>query len=139
MAGKILIVDDVATNRIVLKVKLATAHYETVQASGGVEALSLARSLRPDLVLLDVELPDMNGIEVLRKIKAEEQERKIEPEQRVTVIMVTVSSDEESILRCSEEGCDNYVMKPFNKLLVAKTISRFIGDATTKPGLTTFP
>ena len=80
------------------------------------------------LITLDISMPDMNGIEVLRRIKAEEDARKIAREQRVTIIMVTVSSDEESIVRCAEEGCDNYIMKPFNKLLVGKTIKRYLGD-----------
>ena len=62
MGGKILIADDVATNRIVLKVKLASAFYETIQASSGREALALARSTRPNLILLDVEMPDLSGI-----------------------------------------------------------------------------
>ena len=71
MAGRILIVDDVATNRIVLKVKLASAFYDTIQASTGAEALRIAREVKPDLVLLDVELPDMSGIEVCEKLKAD--------------------------------------------------------------------
>lgn len=71
MAGRILIVDDVATNRIVLKVKLANACYDTLQAADGQEALLLARRHRPDLVLLDLRLPDMDGLEICRRLKAD--------------------------------------------------------------------
>ncbi|MCB2132868.1 MAG: response regulator, partial [Rhodobacteraceae bacterium] len=59
MTERILIVDDIATNRIVLKVKLASAFYDTLQAATGAEAIAIARQARPDLILLEVELPDM--------------------------------------------------------------------------------
>ena len=71
LAGKILIVDDVATNRIVLKVKLASAYYETIQAATAAEALALAQTERPDLILLDIELPDLSGIDVCARLKAD--------------------------------------------------------------------
>ena len=93
MAGKILIVDDVATNRIVLKVKLASAAYETVQASNGTDALRTARATRPDLILLDVQLPDMDGIEVCERLKADPVTRAI------PVVMITAFHDPVARLR----------------------------------------
>ena len=71
MSGRILIVDDVATNRIVLKVKLANARYEVLQAASAAEALSLARSQLPHLILLDVKLPNSDGVTVLRALRAD--------------------------------------------------------------------
>ena len=75
MAGKILIVDDVATNRIVLKVRLGEVFHETLVASDGAGALRLVRDRKPDLLLLDLELPDMDGIAVLHALRADPASR----------------------------------------------------------------
>ena len=77
MAGKILIVDGVATNRIVLKVKLSGARYETIQAASGAEALALLPRERPDLILLDAQLPDVDGIELCRTLKSSAEWKKL--------------------------------------------------------------
>lgn len=112
MAGKILIVDDVATNRIVLKVKLAAAYYETVQAASGAEAIELARSLRPDLVLLDVELPDLDGIEVCKAIKADPATRDI------PVVMITAFRDTTRKMAALQAGADEVFWKPLDELVL---------------------
>ena len=112
MAGKILIVDDVATNRIVLKVKLASAHYETVQASCGTEALSLAAQIRPDLVLLDLDLPDMSGIEVCTLLKSDPATRDI------PVVIITAFHDADRKLEALRAGAEDIFWKPFDELLL---------------------
>ena len=112
MGGKILIVDDVATNRIVLKVKLASAFYETVQASGGVEALHLARQMRPDLVLLDVELPDMSGIEVCERLKADPATRDI------PVVMITAFHDMARKMEALQAGAEEVFWKPLDEMVL---------------------
>ncbi len=112
MGGKILIVDDVATNRIVLKVKLASAYYETVQAAGGVEALRLARQMRLDLVLLDVELPDMNGIEVCRQLKADPATRDI------PVVMITAFHDVARKMEALQAGAEEVFWKPLDEMVL---------------------
>ncbi|KAB2884056.1 MAG: diguanylate cyclase [Albidovulum sp.] len=112
MAGKILIVDDVATNRIVLKVKLAAAYYETVQAASGAEALGLARSLRPDLVLLDVELPDMDGITVCEALKADPATRDI------PVVMITAFRDSARKMDALKAGAEEVFWKPIDELVL---------------------
>ncbi len=109
MAGKILIVDDVATNRIVLKVKLASAFYETLQASGGEEALALARERRPDLILLDVELPDVNGIDVCERLKRDPATRDI------PVVMVTAFRDPERKMQALRAGAEEVFWKPLDE------------------------
>jgi two-component system, cell cycle response regulator len=77
MTGKILIVDDVATNRIVFKVKLAAAYYTPLLTASGAECLALAQAERPDLILLDLMLPDMSGTDVLCELRADAATREI--------------------------------------------------------------
>ena len=112
MAGKILIVDDVATNRIVLKVKLSGARYDTVQAATGAEALQLIARETPDLVLLDVQLPDMNGIEICRRIKADPMTR------LVPVIMISSAADSATRLAALRAGASEFLVKPFDELVL---------------------
>jgi len=112
VAGKILIVDDVATNRIVLKVKLSGAHYDTVQASTGEAALRLAQRERPDLVLLDVQLPDMNGIDVCARLKADPAT------QSIPVVMVTAFADGPARLAALRAGADDFLPKPLDELVL---------------------
>jgi len=112
MAGKILIVDDVATNRIVLKVKLASACYDTLQAANGTEALRITRAERPDLILLDVQLPDMNGIAVCAALKADPATRAI------PVVMVSTFRDRASKLRALRAGADEFLSKPLDEVVL---------------------
>lgn len=115
MAGKILIVDDVATNRIVLKVKLASAAYETVQASNGTDALQIARDTRPDLILLDVQLPDLDGISVCERLKSDPVTRSI------PVVMITAFRDPAARLRGLRAGAEEFLTKPLDEhLLLAR-------------------
>lgn len=116
MAGKILIVDDVSTNRIVLKLKLAAARYETVQAENGAEALRIARDVKPDLVLLDVMLPDMDGIAVCHALKADPETRDI------PIVMVTALSDDTARVRSLEAGAEEVFSKPLDDLVLLARI-----------------
>jgi two-component system, cell cycle response regulator len=71
MSGRILVVDDIATNRMVLRAKLAASYYEVVQAENGTEALEKTKSEQPDLILLDILMPDIDGYEACRRLKAD--------------------------------------------------------------------
>ena len=64
MSGRVLVVDDVATNRLLLRAKLSSAYYDVVVAENGTQALEMARSEQPDMVMLDVMMPDMDGFAV---------------------------------------------------------------------------
>ncbi len=112
VAGKVLIVDDVATNRIVLKVKLAAAFYETIQASGGREALDIARKVRPDLILLDVELPDLNGIAVCESLKNDPATSDI------PVVMVTAFRDMNRKMEALRAGAEEVFWKPLDETVL---------------------
>ncbi|MDH5529970.1 MAG: diguanylate cyclase [Paracoccaceae bacterium] len=120
LAGKILIVDDVATNRIVLKVKLAAAFYETIQATDGAGAIQLARDLRPAMVLLDVELPDMSGIEVCRILKSDPVTRDI------PVVMITAFRDATRKMEALEAGAEEVFWKPLDELVLLARLRSLI-------------
>jgi two-component system cell cycle response regulator len=112
MTGTILIVDDVETNRIVLKVKLAAACYQTLQAADGISALAIARRAQPDLILLDVQLPDLSGIEVCRQLRAERETRDI------PVIMVTSAHDRAARRAALRAGADDFLSKPVDEAML---------------------
>jgi two-component system cell cycle response regulator len=110
MTGRILIVDDVATNRIVMKVKLAAACYAVEQAENGAAALRAAREGRPDLILLDVVMPDMSGLEVCRQLKADPATADI------PIILITALADRESKMEGLEAGADDFLTKPVDEV-----------------------
>jgi two-component system, cell cycle response regulator len=110
MTGRILVVDDVATNRIVMKVKLAAACYAVDQADSGAEALRAATLGQPDLILLDVLMPDMSGLEVCRRLKADPETADI------PVILVTALSDRASKMAGLEAGADDFLTKPVDEV-----------------------
>ncbi|MFZ1469180.1 MAG: diguanylate cyclase [Paracoccaceae bacterium] len=115
MQGRILIVDDVATNRIIYKVKLGDAFYEPLLAADGATCLELARTERPDLILLDLVLPDMSGIDVLRDLRADPQTRPI------PVIVLTSSRDADLRLSALAAGADDVMSKPIpDQVLMAR-------------------
>ena len=106
MTGRILIVDDLATNRIVLKVRLSEARYDTILAATGTEGLRLARSEQPDLILLDVALPDIDGIEMCRQLRADPTTRDI------PVIAITAGRDRAVRVDTLAAGADDVLWKP---------------------------
>ena len=110
MTARVLIVDDIPTNLRLLEAKL-TAEYFTVQsASSGRVALELAEADPPDIILLDVMMPEMDGFEVCRRLK---QNPRTAP---VPVVMVTALSDTEDRVKGLEAGADDFLTKPVNDL-----------------------
>lgn len=115
---RILIVDDNPTNLEILRVRLTAQGYEIVMAADGLEALAKARELDPDLVLLDVMMPKLDGISVLKELK---QDAKL---RFVPVIMVTAKADPRDVIQGLEAGGDDYLTKPFEQAaLVARVRS----------------
>jgi adenylate cyclase len=106
---RILAVDDVPTNLEILKVRLEANGYEVVTAQDGEEALVRARELEPDLVLLDIMMPKLDGIAVLKQLKLETADR------FVPVILVTAKADTRDIVNGLEAGGDDYLTKPFEQ------------------------
>jgi PAS domain S-box-containing protein len=111
----ILVVDDDAVTRHILFDYLSRAGYQPVTASSGEEALERLKTLTPALVLLDLVLPDADGYEVLRAIRADDRVRD------VPVVVLTALEGDEEIARAFEEGADDFLHKPFrNAELVAR-------------------
>ncbi len=123
---KILIVDDEVRMRRVIADYLRIKGYETAEAADGVEALEKFSAENPDLVLLDVMMPRMDGWEVCRRIRAR---------SRVPVIMLTAKGEEEDELQGFSLGADEYIMKPFSlKILLARIEAVFRrGPVTVQP------
>jgi two-component system sensor histidine kinase ChiS len=110
-----MLVDDEPANLTLLEELLRLEGYATVSAESGAEALSLARASRPDLILLDIMMPEMNGFDVCDSL------RKDTALQTVPVIFLTALDDDTSRLRGLEMMADDYLTKPFNsRLLLAK-------------------
>jgi class 3 adenylate cyclase len=107
--ARILIVDDNPTNRDILATRLAPHGYELAQAADGEEALAAAKSLHPDLVLLDVMMPKMNGIDVCRLLKNDPAL------PFVAVILITAKAETRDVVAGLEAGADEYLTKPVDQ------------------------
>ena len=105
-SGSVLIVDDDASVRRALHITLQTLGFRTSEASGGEEALLLAGTAPHDVVLLDMNLPGLDGLEICRQL------RRLLP--RVAILMVTVRDSEDDKVQALEAGADDYVTKPFH-------------------------
>ena len=114
--GRILIVDDNESNRTLLAHRLATQGHDTFSAASGREALSLMENDVPDLVLLDLMMPDMNGFEVLTTMHDRAELR------NVPVIVITGLQDQEGVVRCIEAGAQDYLVKPLNPVILRARI-----------------
>lgn len=105
----ILIVDDLKQNLKLLNIILESAHYQTSLALSGKDALERLKVLNPDLILLDLMMPDINGLEVCRRIKSS-------PEyEDIPVIFLTASVEENHLIEAYSLGANDYVNKPFRK------------------------
>lgn len=115
---RILIADDNAMNLDILKTRLSVHGYEILTAADGEEALAVAQRMQPDLMLLDIMMPKMDGIEVCRRLKADPAL------PFVPVIMVTAKADSKDIVAGLEAGGDEYLTKPVDQAaLVARVKS----------------
>jgi two-component system, cell cycle response regulator DivK len=115
MSKRILVVEDQEDNRRILRDLLTSAGYEVIQAENGQEALAAAARERPDLILMDIQLPLLDGYEATRRIKADPDLRAI---PIIAVTSYALSGDEG---KARAAGCDAYVTKPYSpRVLLAK-------------------
>lgn len=107
MSRKILVVDDGAMNRSFVKAFFLARGYETAAAEDGLQALELAKSQAFDGVFSDIEMPNMNGLELLRSLK------KLPQYAQVPVVMLSSLGQEDIIAKAKSYGASHYIVKPF--------------------------
>ena len=115
MSRKILVVEDQEDNRRILRDLLMSADYEVIEAISGDEGVTAAETHRPDLILMDIQLPGLDGYEATRRIRAN-------PDlQQPIIIVVTSYALSGDDVKAFEAGCDAYMAKPFSpRELLAK-------------------
>lgn len=116
---RLLIADDSRTDRLILQAMLRRQGHQVQSAEDGQEALELFRSWQPDMVLLDVMMPRMDGMEAARQIKA------VAGETLVPVIFLTSLSDAGALAQCLEAGGDDFLSKPYNSVIIQAKIRAF--------------
>jgi two-component system, cell cycle response regulator DivK len=115
MAGRILVIEDHEENRRILRDLLSSVGYELIEVVTGEEGVALAETQRPDLILMDIQLPGIDGYEATRRIKANPALHQI---PIIAVTSYALSGDD---VKAREAGCDGYVAKPFSpRALLAK-------------------
>ena len=111
-----LVVDDSSAMRAFLRMTLRDADIEVEEARNGKEGLRALRAVRPDLVLLDWNMPEMNGFEMLQQIRADARY------SGVKVMMVTTETEMAELARALVAGADEYVMKPFTRDMILEKL-----------------
>ena len=123
MKKSVLIVEDNELNMKLFHDLLEAHGYATIETRNGVEAVELARRHHPDLILMDIQLPEVSGLEVIKWIKNDEALR------RIPIIAITayaMKGDEEKI---RQGGCEAYLSKPIAVVKFLETVRNYIGDA----------
>jgi two-component system, cell cycle response regulator DivK len=124
MTQRILIVEDNELNLKLFRDLLAANGFETVETREGLEAISLTRNMRPDLILMDIQLPEISGLDITRKIKADSELR------HIPVIAVTAFAMKDDETRILEAGCEAYLSKPIAIDQFLTVIRRFLLPVT---------
>lgn len=115
--GKALVVDDQLPNRLVLRNMLTKEGFAVVEAEDGAGAISVFSKEAPDIVFMDIMMPEIDGYEATRRIKSMSEER------FVPVIFLTALADEEALVRCVEAGGDDFLTKPFRRPILNARIA----------------
>ncbi|BBU61804.1 response regulator [Methylosinus sp. C49] len=122
MPKTVLIVEDNELNMKLFNDLLEANGHSTLQTKSGVEAIALARSHSPDLILMDIQLPEISGLEVTRWIKDDEQLRSI---PIIAITAFAMKGDEEKI---RQGGCEAYLSKPISVARFLETVNAFLAD-----------
>ncbi|MCE7030117.1 MULTISPECIES: response regulator [Jiella] len=123
MAKKVMIVEDNELNMKLFRDLLVAHGYDTVQTRNGLDAMDLARAERPDLILMDIQLPEISGLDVTRQLKADPELFKI---PIIAVTAFAMKGDEE---RIRQGGCEAYISKPISVNRFMEVIRSFLDDA----------
>ncbi|MBL1422358.1 MAG: PleD family two-component system response regulator [Alphaproteobacteria bacterium] len=120
MSARILVVDDILTNVKLLEAKLTAEYFEVMTATSGVEALELLAATPPDIILLDVMMPGMDGFEVCRRIKGNPET------QHIPVIMVTALDQSSNKIEGLKAGADDFLTKPVNDIALLARVKSLV-------------
>jgi two-component system cell cycle response regulator DivK len=123
MAKKILVVEDDPDNRRIVAKTLSVEGYEVVEATDGVQAIAQAHAEHPDLVLMDLALPNMDGWEATRRLKSDPKTRSIPV---IALTAVAMRGDEE---QARAAGCDDYLSKPARPVTIREMVKKYTGGA----------
>jgi two-component system, cell cycle response regulator DivK len=122
MTRRILVVEDQEDNRRIIRDLLSSVGYQLIEAADGEAGVRLAASERPDLILMDIQLPVLDGYQATRQIKADPELRLI---PLIVVTSYALSGDD---AKATAAGCDAYIAKPFSPRQLLATIRRFLPD-----------
>ncbi len=120
MTKLILIVEDEPKNLTLLRDLLHVSGYSTIEATDGKQGVELAQSKKPDLILMDVQMPEMDGLEATRILKADATTSNIPV---LALTSYAMKGDKERILKA---GCDGYLSKPFDIQELLKTVAEYL-------------
>jgi two-component system cell cycle response regulator DivK len=123
MAKKVLVVEDNELNMKLFNDLLEATGYETIQTRSGLKAIDLAREHHPDLILMDIQLPEVSGLEVTKWIKEDDDLRSI---PIIAVTAFAMKGDEE---RIRQGGCEAYLSKPISVGKFIETVKAYLGEA----------
>jgi two-component system, cell cycle response regulator DivK len=121
MSKRILVIEDTEDNRQILRDLLSAAGYEVIEATDGATGVAMAAEQRPDLILMDIQIPVLDGYEATRRIKADPATR------HIPIIAVTSYALVRDEAKTREAGCDGYVAKPFSPRHMLQKVREFIG------------
>ncbi|WP_096084559.1 SpoIIE family protein phosphatase [Agaribacterium haliotis] len=116
---RILIAEDSSADRLILESIVAQAGHQAIPVADGIEALDAFEAHRPDIVLLDVMMPNMGGLEAARKI------RELYQDELVPILFLTSLTDNESLVECIEAGGNDFIPKPYNSVVLKSKIKAF--------------
>ncbi len=138
MRIKVLAVDDSKTVRIIVKKAFKSFDCDVVEAQNGVEGLALAAKESPDIILLDIAMPVMDGVEMLTKLKSDPSLKSI------PVIMLTAEAGRENVMKIAKIGVRDYIVKPFKEEVLVDKVSRIVdlrpaGDSAPVQKRSTIP
>ena len=120
MAKVILIVEDDPKSLMLARDLLQVSGYKTIEATDGEQGVELAKSKKPDLILMDIQMPKMDGLEATRILKADATTRNI------PILALTASAMKEEKEKTFQAGCDGYITKPFDIKEFLKTVPKYL-------------
>ena len=125
---KILVIDDDPEILVLLKSHLEAENYEVMPCENGVRGIDLARTLSPDLIILDILLPDISGLKMCRILKGDKETKKI------PILILTALADKETKIESFESEADDFLVKPIDKKVLISKINKSYGNNSKDVG-----